>query len=243
MFISAPDHPVDRKGRMTEFTRQEDSFRQTRRAFVAAVPVAAATLIRCARSVYGPTRFAEAFVIDPSWAAYRPILHACITTLLPLEDPAFPKIAAESIEQRLTRLFPLEREQKFLGLQRTIVLFDQLDLFTMFSGPLLSEEMKARDVVRRGGQAQSVTRQIREQDEEAFRKFASAAGGATRFTNLGPDLRADYLELWRDSASIIKRQFFSAMKAMVMVTAYSMDEAWRAIGYAGPLIARRNDAP
>jgi hypothetical protein len=228
---------------MTEFARQEDSFRQTRRAFVAAVPVAVAALVRCARTVYGPTRFAEAFVIDPAWTAYRPILHAFITTLLPLEDPAFPKITAQSIEQRLIRLFPLEREQKFLGLQRTIVLFDELDLFTMFSGPLLAEEMKARDVVHRGGQAQSLARQIREQDEEAFRTFTSAARGATRFTNLAPEFRADYLELWRDSASIIKRQFFSAMKALVMVTTYSIDEGWLAIGYAGPLIARRNDAP
>jgi hypothetical protein len=228
---------------MTEFRRKEDSLRQTRRAFIETVPFAVAALVRCANTVYGPARFAEAFVIDPAWTAYRPILHAVITTLLPLEDPEFPKITAEAIEQRLIRLFPLEREQQFLGLQRTIVLFDQLDLFTMFSGPLRSEEMKARDVVRRGGQSASIARQIREQDAEAFRSFSSTAGGATRFTALAPEHRAHYLMLWRDSASIVKRQFFSALKAIVMVTTYSMDKAWPAIGYAGPLIARRNDTP
>ena len=213
----------------------------TRRAFVGTAPFAAAALVGCARSVYGPARFAEAFVIDPSWTAYRPILHAVITTLLPLDDPAFPKIPAESIERRLITLFPLEQEQKFLGLQRTIVLFDEINLFTAFSGPLLAEEMKARDVARRKGDWRSIAQEIREQDSEAFRRFA-AEGVAGRFTDLAPQRRTQYLALWRESASVVKRQFHSSLKALVMITTFSMDEVWSAIGYAGPLLPRRNGA-
>ena len=161
--------------------------------------------------------------------------------LLPLDDPAFPKITAESIERRLIALFPLEKEERFLGLQRTIVLFDEVDLFTTFSGPLLTEEMRARDIAHRGGDWQSIAREIRDRDGEAFRRFA-AVGSASRFTALAPHRRAQYLALWRDSASVVKRQFHSALKAMVMITTYSTDEAWAAIGYAGPLLPRRNDS-
>jgi hypothetical protein len=213
----------------------------TRRTFVGTAPLAVAALVSCARTIYGPARFAEAFVVDPGWAAYRPILHAVITTLLPLDDPAFPKITADAIEHRLIRLFPLEKEQKFLGLQRTIVLFDEIDLFPMFSGPLMAEEMKARDVAGRGGDAQSIAREIRDRDAEAFRRFAASAS-ATRFAPLAPERRAQYLALWRDSASIVKRQFHSTLKALVMIATYSMDESWSAIGYAGPLLPRKSDA-
>jgi len=38
---------------MTELTRQEGSFRQTRRAFVEAVPIAVAALVRCAHAPIG----------------------------------------------------------------------------------------------------------------------------------------------------------------------------------------------
>jgi hypothetical protein len=48
--------------------------------------------------------------------------------------------------------------------------------------------------------------------------------------------RRQYLALWRDSASIVKRQFHGAMRALVMVTTYSIDDMWAVIGYAGPLI-------
>jgi hypothetical protein len=212
----------------------------TRRAFVGTTPLAVAALVGCARAIYGPARFAEAFVVDPSWTAYQPILHAVITTLLPLDDPEFPRITADAIEQRLIHLFPLDKEQKFLGLQRTIVLFDEIDLFPMFSGPLMAKEMKARDVAGRGGDARSIARDIRDRDAEAFRRFA-AAGNATRFVALAPERRPQYLALWRDSASIVKRQFHSALKALVMITTYSMDEAWRAIGYAGPLVTRKSE--
>jgi hypothetical protein len=204
-------------------------------------PFAVAALVGCARVIYGPARFAESFVVDPAWNVYRPILHAIITTLLPLDDPAFPKISAESIEHRLTTLFPLEKEQKFLGLQRTIVLFDEVDLFNTFSGPLLAEEMKARDVAGRGGEWRTIAQEIRDRDGEAFRRFA-AEENASRFIALAPHRRAQYLALWRDSASIVKRQFHSALKSLVMITTYSTDEAWSAIGYAGPLLPRRNDA-
>jgi hypothetical protein len=213
----------------------------TRRAFVGTAPLAAAALVGCARAVYGPARFAEAFVIDPSWKTYQPILHAVITTFLPLDDAAFAKIPAESIERRLITLFPLEKEQKFLGLQRSIVLFDEIDLFTTFSGPLLAEEMKARDVARRKRDWRRIAQEIRERDGAAFRRFA-AEGVAARFTDLAPHRRAQYLALWRDSASVVKRQFHSSLKALVMITTFSMDEVWPAIGYAGPLLPRRKDA-
>lgn len=238
----------------------------SRRAVLQSAPLLLATLVRCANTLTPGARMAEAFVVDPSWESYQPILRGVITAILPFEAPGFPAIAPQTVERHLVSLFPLEKEAQFLGLQRTLVLLDELDLFPLFGGPLAQEESKARDLVARGEDVEAVLRAIREDDLMAFQAFrhpersrGTQAGGrrderattpqgssttlgmtagAGRFRDLSLEQRRAALGLWRDSASIVKRQFYGALRGIVMVTMWSMDEAWPSIGYAGPLLPR-----
>ncbi|MEA2342146.1 MAG: hypothetical protein QOF63_315 [Thermoanaerobaculia bacterium] len=213
----------------------------SRRAVLQSAPLLLATLVRCSNAVAGRARVAEAFIVDPSWSAYRPVLRGVITALLPFETAGFPPITSADIEQRLIRLFPIEKELQFLGLQRTIALFDEIDLFQSMSGPLAQEESKARDLLARGGDVKRVVAEIAAADAVSFAVFAraSGAGGFRRFRDLPLAARRAYLELWHDSASIVKRHFFDSLRALVMVTTWSMDATWPSIGYAGPLLPRK----
>jgi hypothetical protein len=193
--------------------------------------------MRCADALAPRARMADALIVDPSWDAYHPILRGVITAILPFESPGFPAIEPATVEHRLLSLFPLEQQAQFLGLQRTLVLFDDLELFPLFGGPLAQEESKARDLAMRGGDAAAVLRAIREDDERAFAAFRSTHA-TTRFRDLPLRARRAALGLWRDSASVVKREFYGAMRGLVMVTMWSMDEAWPSIGYAGPLLPK-----
>lgn len=215
----------------------------SRRAVLQSAPFLLATLVRCSNAVAGRARVAEAFIVDPSWSEYRPVLRGVITAVLPFGTAGFPAITSEDIEQRLIRLFPIEKELQFLGLQRTIALFDEIDLFPSMSGPLAQEESKARDLLARGGDVATIMAGIAAADSAAFIAFAQASGMRTnahpRFRDLPLATRRAYLELWRDSASIVKRHFFDSLRALVMVTTWSMDATWPSIGYAGPLLPRK----
>jgi hypothetical protein len=195
-----------------------------RRTFIGAVAV----LAGCTHSLIRQTKIAESFVLDPDWTTYRPILRDLIRIILPLDDPHFPKLTLDEIETRLISMFPLENEQRFLGLQRTLTLFEQVDLFPIVSSPLLLEEEKARDGARPDLAS----------DERAYREFAGAHAirGAAQFTKLPAGAQRAYFLLWHDSAFIVKRAFHSGMKTLVMITVYSADAMWPTIGYAGPLV-------
>jgi hypothetical protein len=209
----------------------------SRRAVLHSAPLLLATLVRCSHAVAGRARVGEAFVVDPSWESYRPVLRGVVTAVLPFEAAGFPPITPDDVEQRLIALFPLEKELRFLGLQRTIVLFDQLDLFPMMGGPLAQEESKARDLRVRGGDVRRVMSDIAAVDAAAFTSFAQTHRAA-RFRDLPLVARRAYFDLWRDSASIVKRQFHDALRSLVMMTTWSMDATWPSIGYAGPLLPR-----
>jgi hypothetical protein len=206
----------------------------SRRLFAGTLPLLVVGLANCSGAFVDRTRFAEAFIVDPDWNAYRPILRGLIRVILPLDQADFPKVPTERIEQRLISMFPLEKEQKFLGLQRTLVLFDQIDLFPIVSGPLLFEEQKARD------DARNIGAELQEADRRAYDGFtrAHAIHGRPRFEKLPIDAQRAYYALWRDSPSLVKRAFHSTMKTLVMTTFYSADDVWPSIGYAGPLIQR-----
>lgn len=211
----------------------------SRRAVLQSAPFLVATLVRCSNALAGRARLAEAFIVDPSWEAYQPILHGIVTAVLPFEMRGFPPITPGDVEQRLMRLFPIEKERQFLGLQRTIVLFDAMDLFTRTSGPLAQEESKARDLLARGGDIARVISEITAADSAAYANFArDHAVTTTRFRDLPLDARRAYLELWRDSASIVKRQFYDSLRSLVMMTTWSIEATWPSIGYAGTLVPR-----
>jgi hypothetical protein len=215
----------------------------SRRSLLQSAPFLLATLVRCTHALDGRARLAETFIVDPSWAAYQPTLRGIITAVLPFEVAGFPPITADEVEQRLIRLFPIEKERRFLGLQQTMVLFDQLDLFPLMPAPLAREESSARDLAERRGDATQVLREVVAADQTAFaaflREHAIAASSLPRFRDLPLGARRAYLELWRDSASVVKREFHGALRALVMVTTYSMDVTWPSIGYAGPLLPRK----
>lgn len=208
----------------------------SRRFFAGTLPLLVVALANCSGVFVDRSRFAEAFIVDPDWNAYRPILRGLIRVILPLDQADFPKVPIESIEQRLISMFPLEKEQKFLGLQRTLVLFDQIDLFPIVSGPLLFEEQKARDDAREA----NLGAELQESDRRAYQELIRVHGiaGRPRFEELPVDAQQAYYALWRDSPSLVKRAFHSTMKTLVMTTFYSADDVWPAIGYAGPLIHR-----
>jgi hypothetical protein len=216
-------------------------FNASRRGFLLSAPLLAATLVRCSNTLWNQTRFADAFVIDPDWTEYRPVLDAVISAILPFERPDFPLRSPDVVRQRLFRMFPLESGERFAGFQRTIALFDQTDLFKIFSGPLMQAEANARDAAHRGVDMNPLAAMIRETDMnslEAFRR-EFAVPGTARFRESTLPARRRYLRLWQNSASIVKRQFHGALRSLVMVSTYSMDEMWTSIGYAGPLVSRK----
>ena len=210
----------------------------SRRGFLISAPLLVAALVRCSNKIWDQTRFADAFITDPDAGAYRPVLDAVIGAVLPLERSDFPIHSVDGIRHRFLSMFPLESEDRYAALQRTLALFDQVELFTIFSGPLLQEEAIARDAAHRGVDMNAIAGTIREADTnalEAFRRAFAVPPGA-RFAGLPLETRRRYLALWQNSASVVKRELHGALRALVMITTYSMDEAWPSIGYAGPLV-------
>jgi hypothetical protein len=201
----------------------------TRRRFLACCSALAAAGAGCA-SLSPDMRLAYALIVDPPLADYEPILRALIGTVLPLEVPAFP-VTGPQVEARLLRLFRLERDPRFLLLQRSFVLFDQTDLFPHFA-PLAKEEKDEG----RGTKDEGKTH-----DRDLFARFAGH-GAPARFTALPLDRQREYFDLWRQSRFLLRREFHATARSLVMVSAYSMPEVWPVIGYAGPLLPPQSGA-
>jgi len=186
------------------------------------------------------TRAAYVLASDPPRVEYEPILDALVRAFLPCERPDFP-VTAHQVRARLLTLFLLERDARFVDLQKAIVLFDQIDLFA--EALVLPEaELIARDAKTRGVDAGALLREAHARDAAAYAAFATvpsqASGRATRFVALPLERQRAYLDLWRASAYTLRRQFHASARSLVMISAYSMDATWPAIGYAGPLVAK-----
>jgi hypothetical protein len=207
----------------------------SRRDFLSVCSVLAASFAACS-STTQRMRVASSFVVDPALDDYRPALHALIETILPHQFP----LDVATVEQRLLHMFPLEDERRFLGLQRTLVYFDQLDLAPHVAAPLLASERVALDVPARISEnefrresAAKIERESRECDA-FFQRF----GRNARFAPLAPDARLAWLRVWGTSQFAVKREFAQSLRVLVLISAYSADAVWPAIGYAGPLINR-----
>lgn len=210
----------------------------TRRQFLGTCSVLAGGLAACS-GFLPQARVGEIFVNDPGLSVYRAILDGLVRVILPFGHSRFPAIDSESILRRLLEMFPLENERRFLGLQKTLMLFEQIELFPVRSEPLIEEERKALDVPHRMplGQFRSIVGQRLAHDETAFKEFRRSAGSRlARFTSLALEQKRGYFDLWGNSAFLVKREFHQGLKTLVMMTAYSMEELWDAIGYGGPLI-------
>ena len=205
----------------------------TRREFLTCCSALAVSGAACA--TLGPdTRSGYALLTDPPLANYEPILSALIRTVLPCEQNGFP-VTAEQVQARLLRMFELEGDPRFLLLQRSFVLFDQTDLFPHFR-PLAHEERRWRASPESSGPGQVFADDL-SHDREQYAMFARAAA-PSRFTALTLDRQREYFDLWRRSRFLLRRAFYATSRSLVLITAYSMDEVWPAIGYAGPLLPR-----
>jgi hypothetical protein len=203
--------------------RRDAALGLTRRKFLACCSALAAAGAGCA-SLAPDMRSAYALIVDPPLADYERIIRALIGTVLPLEVPAFP-VTGQQVEARLLRLFRLERDPRFLLLQRSFVLFDQTDLFPHFA-PLTKEEKDEGRRTQDEGEAH---------DRDLYARFAGH-GAPARFTALPLDRQREYFDLWRQSRFLLRREFHATARSLAMVSAYSMPEVWAVIGYAGPLL-------
>ena len=202
----------------------------TRRQFLACCSaLSAAAGVACSTATRD-TRSAYALVTDPPLADYEQILDGLIRTVLPLELPAFPVTGAQA-KARLLDLFHLERDSRFLLLQRSFMLFEQTDLFP-HSAPLSGESHHTEAQGTRDGGSRR--RDDVAHDVALYARF-ERGGAPLRFTRLAIDRQRDYFDLWRQSRFLLRREFHATARSLVMLTAYSMAETWAVIGYGGPL--------
>lgn len=172
---------------------------------------------------------------DPPLDQYALILGGLIQSILPCEHPQFP-VTADTVQSRLLTLFRLENDPRFLDLQRALVLFDQTDLFTNRLAPV-EREAVALDAAARSLNLAATLDASHAHDVGLYATFIGTED-ARRFTRLSIDRKREYLDMWRASGYLTKRQFYASARSLVMIAAYSMDPLWTAIGYAGPAIGR-----
>ena len=78
---------------------------------------------------------------------------------------------------------------------------------------------------------------MRRQDRQLADAFAHSRGdGLPNFSALRLVQQREYFDLWRQSGFLVKQQFYASARSLVMISAYSMEEVWTAIGYDGPLL-------
>jgi len=200
-----------------------------RREFLASCGALVLALSGC-QSVLSRTRLASLELDDPHPDDYEPVLRALIETVLPFDHPRFPQISAATIQERFLALFPLEAEQRYLVLQKGLMVFDQLDLFPLLQATIVADgrALEATDALIAQAEAQD------QHLYDEFRRERPSDSGA--FTALSLPARSAYLRLWGQSAFNAKQLFYHSVKRLIMLTAYSSRDFWHVIGYAGPLL-------
>lgn len=206
----------------------------SRRAFLGCCSALLAATSGCT-TLSRDTRSAYALVTDPPLEEYQPVLDRLIESILPDRDVNFP-VTPVQIRSRVLTLFPLDSDPRFLGMQKALVLFDQIDLFRHPLRPVLQEQVSL-DASAGGLEVAQALARSHTHDDALYTAFAGQHS-AMRFTSLPLDGRRAYLELWRASGYLIRRQFYASARSLVMIAAYSMDAVWPTIKYEGPLVQR-----
>jgi len=162
-------------------------------------------------------------------------LAGIIRAVLPFERSDFPVTPAQ-VEAQFLRLF--ERTGRaFSSAAEDAVFFEQTDLFADLAP--IDAELTVRDARERGLNVAAVVSAMRRQDRQLADAFAHSQGdGASHFSALRLAQQREYFDLWRRSGFLIKQQFYASARSLVMISAYSMEEVWAAIGYEGPLLPR-----
>jgi len=183
------------------------------------------------------TRLAYTLINDPPLEAYRPVLDALVATVLPSERADFP-VAPPAVAARLLTLYDLETDARFVMVQRMLLYFDEMDLFSD-AFPLIGHERVAIDAVEHRVDFDELLEKKETFDRGLYSDFATRGhAGERRFTALTLARQREYLNLWNRSAFLVRRQFYFSVRALVMIAAYSMDDVWAAIGYDGPVLPR-----
>lgn len=168
------------------------------------------------------------------------MLRALVETVLPFDHPRFPRVGLDEIDARLWGLFDFEGEERMVGLQKALMLFDDVDLFAHAAGPILDAEWRAIDGARRrpSSSADSTGREKRSHDSALLDGFRAAFPGGEPWHRRGLEARRRYLRLWSASAFVVRRQFYRSAKSLVLISAYSHPALWDAIGYDGITLGR-----
>ncbi len=145
--------------------------------------------------------------------------------ILPFEHPHFPKIAPADVRNRMYALFSLNEDSGFTS---SLVLFNALEAWSNPPKAILDVETGLYgppDIVH---------------DRKLFEKWNSVETRDTMtFVELDLARKRSYLSLWALSAFGVRRRTYQSLKSLVNATAYSMDALWSAIGYDGPLVAKK----
>ena len=206
----------------------------TRRTFLGCCSALALAAAGC-RDLSFRTRIGRNLLNDPPPQRYQAALDHLIRVVLPLEAPGCPW-TSERVQGHLLSLFPLEREPRFVAVQSTLTVFDDTDLFPHLIPA--DAERRALDVANDEALDALIARK-RAGDEALYGRLAARNGSDARFSTLGLDRQREYFDMWRQSAFIVKRQFYASARSLVLISAYSLEESWPAISYAGPRLPKR----
>jgi hypothetical protein len=210
-----------------------------RRSFLASCSMLALGFTGCAR-LLDNAHLSYLAIDEPPPQAYLPVLQALVRTVLPFDHPRFPAVSPQAIDRRLAELFPFTQDDEdSLALRKALMIFDAVDLFPAAPAALLAQEADALgiDDQHSSGWTETVGTK-RAADERIFAAFSegSQAMRPAHFVELTPEARVRYYALWSQRAFSVTRHVYRASKALILVTAWSMDEMWSAIGYPGPLV-------
>jgi hypothetical protein len=184
------------------------------------------------RSFSANTRFASAMITDPNPDDYRPVLKAIINTILPFDHPRFPAITETAVESTLYSYFPIDDNDRFLTLQKSLMFFNETSLFPHSFAPIINEETN--------DSTENTITEKKQHDTLLYQQwFAGIKNDAQLFTELTPPQQKEYLRMWGQSKFRIKRQLYRSVKSLVMIAAYSSNDLWKAIGYDGPLLIKQ----
>jgi hypothetical protein len=209
-----------------------------RRAFLAASLTVASSLrwLR-AGGLFDDKPIASAQAIGAAGESAGAVFGAIAEAVLPGDDARFT-LAPASVAANAGKLFALDNDA---ALQRNLVLFDDLPTFATPPDSLgLAElELVLYPPEPNEKSASPIAARL-SADARAYQALSAHwPAGTSSFTQLSLADRRAYMMLWAHSALGLRRRFYRSVKTLVMAAAYSMDAAWPAIGYAGPLLHER----
>jgi hypothetical protein len=196
---------------------------RSRRQFLEACALLAAA--GCA-PLAANTRLAQDVLGEPERRAWRDVLRSLTAAILAFDDLRFP-VKPEEVEREVFAHFDLDDPDRYEGVRKGLVIFDDTALFGARLAPLVDDE--------RTNYAASDA----DVDQAVKHDAALLAGEPSvtgRFVELPLEAQRRYVRLWARSAFTQRRRFYGGAKAILMISAYSMRPMWRVIGYDGPLL-------